>query len=53
MHNRSWESTRVQSPVDPSDVLNGGLVPAGAELDLGPWDVRVLVAEDGGTTPDA
>jgi beta-galactosidase len=36
-----------------SDVLSGDDVPAGAEVDLGPWDVRVLVAEDDGATPDA
>jgi beta-galactosidase len=53
VHNWSWEPTRVQSPVDLSDVLNDELVPSGAELHLGPWDVRVLVAEDPGTTSGA
>ncbi|MEU2776587.1 beta-galactosidase [Streptomyces sp. NPDC007162] len=53
VHNWSWEPVRVPSPVPLSDVLSGGDVPAGAELDLGPWDVRVLVAGHDGTTPDA
>ncbi|MGW2643045.1 beta-galactosidase [Streptomyces sp. NPDC001348] len=53
VHNWSWEPRRVPSPVSLSDVLNGDDVPAGADVDLGPWDVRVLVTEYGGTTPDA
>lgn len=53
VHNWSWEPARVPSPVNLSDVLSGDAVPAGAEVDLGPWDVRVLVAEDDGTTRDA
>ncbi|MFF9808343.1 beta-galactosidase [Streptomyces coeruleorubidus] len=53
VHNWSWEPARVPSPVNLSDVLNGDAVPAGAEVDLGPWDVRVLVVEDDGTTRDA
>ncbi|MFF0018569.1 beta-galactosidase [Streptomyces sp. NPDC005374] len=53
VHNWSWEPTRAQPPVDLTDVLNGDLVPAGTALDLGPWDVRVLVAEAPGTTQDA
>lgn len=44
VHNWSWEPTGVAVPVDLSDVLSGAAVPAGAVLDLGPWDVRVLVA---------
>ncbi|MET7480147.1 beta-galactosidase [Streptomyces sp. NPDC005648] len=51
VHNWSWEPRLVASPVNLSDVLSGDAVPAGAEVDLGPWDVRVLVAD--GTTPDA
>jgi beta-galactosidase len=53
VHNWSWEPARVPSPVDLSDVLSGGGIPAGAEVDLGPWDVRVLVTEDAATTPDS
>ncbi|GLP64969.1 beta-galactosidase [Streptomyces sp. TUS-ST3] len=53
VHNWSWEPARVPSPVDLSDVLSGGGIPAGAEVDLGPWDVRVLVTEDAATTPEA
>ncbi|WP_151477394.1 beta-galactosidase [Streptomyces albicerus] len=43
VHNWSWEPARVQAPVELSDVLDGSAVPAGTALDLGPWDVRVLV----------
>jgi beta-galactosidase len=41
VHNWSWEPARVTTPVPLSDVLNGG--PAATALELGPWDVRVLV----------
>ncbi|MFJ2238387.1 beta-galactosidase [Streptomyces sp. NPDC087859] len=44
VHNWSWEPVRVQAPVDLSDALTGASVPAGTELELGAWDVRVLVA---------
>ncbi|MDX3659102.1 beta-galactosidase [Streptomyces sp. ID05-26A] len=42
LHNWSWAPARVQAPVELTDVLSGDPVPAGAALDLGPWDVRVL-----------
>ncbi|MFE0250809.1 beta-galactosidase [Streptomyces sp. NPDC059010] len=45
VHNWSWQPARVQAPVYLSDALNDGPVPAGTALDLGPWDVRVLVAD--------
>ncbi|GAA3621458.1 beta-galactosidase [Nonomuraea rosea] len=45
VHNWSWEPARVQAPVDLSDVLAGTTVPAGTVLELGPWDVRVLMTE--------
>jgi beta-galactosidase len=44
VHNWSWEPTRVQTPVDLSDALTGTALPAGTALELGAWDVRVLVA---------
>jgi beta-galactosidase len=43
VHNWSWESARVRVPADLSDVLDGTSVPTGTPLDLGPWDVRVLI----------
>jgi beta-galactosidase len=43
VHNWSWKPARVQAPVHLSDALNGTSIPAGAALDLGAWDVRVLV----------
>ncbi|GAA3919072.1 hypothetical protein GCM10023084_81760 [Streptomyces lacrimifluminis] len=42
VHNWSWEPARVTAPADLTDVLNTGPVPAGTELDLGAWDVRVF-----------
>ncbi|MFF1718460.1 beta-galactosidase [Streptomyces sviceus] len=47
VHNWSWEPARVVAPVDLTDVLNDAPVPAGAELELGAWDVRVLVTAGG------
>ncbi|MFD3499731.1 beta-galactosidase [Streptomyces sp. NPDC058678] len=44
VHNWSWEPVSVPAPVDLSDALNGTSVPAGTALDLGAWDVRVLVS---------
>ena len=44
VHNWSWEPARVQAPVDLSDALTGTALPTGTELELGAWDVRVLVA---------
>jgi beta-galactosidase len=49
VHNWSWEPARAQAPVDLSDVLNDDSVPAGTVLELGPWDVRVLVRADSGS----
>ncbi|WP_329342797.1 beta-galactosidase [Streptomyces sp. NBC_00663] len=44
VHNWSWQPVAVPAPSDLTDVLTGATVPAGTALDLGPWDVRVLVA---------
>jgi beta-galactosidase len=46
VHNWSWEPARVVAPVDLTDVLNDAPVPAGTGLELGAWDVRVLVTAD-------
>ncbi len=51
VHNWSWEPARARVPVGLSDVLTDAPVPAGALLDLGPWDVRVLVSADTTATP--
>jgi beta-galactosidase len=51
VHNWSWEPARVQAPAELSDVLTDDPVPAGTPLDLGPWDVRVLVSADTTRTP--
>lgn len=51
VHNWSWQPARVPTPVDLTDVLDGSPVPAGAALELGPWDVRVLVSGDNVISP--
>lgn len=43
IHNWSWEPARVAAPVELTDVLGDSAIPAGAELELGAWDVRVFV----------
>lgn len=49
VHNWSWDPARVTAPVELTDALDGTSVAAGAELDLGPWDVRVFAAQETGS----
>lgn len=42
VHNWNWEPVRVVAPLDLTDVLGDNGIPAGAELELGAWDVRVF-----------
>ncbi|MEW2402401.1 beta-galactosidase [Streptomyces sp. NPDC046862] len=51
VHNWSWQPARALTPVDLTDVLDGSPVPAGTALELGPWDVRVLVSGDNVISP--
>jgi beta-galactosidase len=44
VHNWSWEPASVHVPVNLADALNGTSIHARTALDLGPWDVRVLVS---------
>ncbi|ROP48166.1 MULTISPECIES: beta-galactosidase [unclassified Rathayibacter] len=46
VHNWSWEPSVYPLPAAATDVLTGAELPAGTELQLGPWDVRVLAADD-------
>ncbi len=46
VHNWAWEPASVPVPVPLSDALTGADLPAGTPLELGPWDVRVLVTTD-------
>ncbi|WP_433385569.1 beta-galactosidase [Actinoplanes sp. CA-142083] len=48
VHNWSFDETNFPAPVDCRDVLTGKSVPAGDEIELSRWDVRVLL-EDPGT----
>jgi len=45
--NWSWEPARLELPVAVRDLLSGDDMALGAPLDLGPWDVRVLLEEPG------
>lgn len=45
--NWSWEPTRLALPVAVRDLLAGTALVAGEDLDLGPWDVRVLAEHSG------
>lgn len=44
VHNWSWEPASVSAPVPLTDVLDRTPLAVGTALDLGPWDVRVLVS---------
>ncbi|MFJ3803994.1 beta-galactosidase [Streptomyces sp. NPDC090088] len=46
VHNWSWEPASVSAPTPLTDVLDGTPLAAGTAVDLGPWDVRVLVTAD-------
>ncbi|MEU2424280.1 beta-galactosidase [Streptomyces sp. NPDC007851] len=48
VHNWSWEPASVPVPGHLTDVLGGTSLAVGAALDLGPWDVRVLVSDGTG-----
>ncbi|THA74660.1 beta-galactosidase [Streptomyces sp. A0642] len=52
VHNWGWEPVRVQAPADLVDVLKGTSLPSATALDLGAWDVRVLVSADARSAPD-
>jgi beta-galactosidase len=41
--NWSWEQTALAMPVAATDVISGEPIASGETLDLGPWDVRVLL----------
>ncbi len=43
VHNWSWQPTSVPAPVNLADALTG-TPSAGTVLNIGPWDVRVLVS---------
>jgi len=43
VHNWSWEPARLDLPAAVRDLLGGTEHEAGEKLELGPWDVRVLL----------
>ena len=45
VHNWSWEPTTVMLPTAVRDVLGDTTSTEGEQIELGPWDVRVLIEE--------
>jgi len=45
LHNWSAEPAALSAPVGMADVVSGEPVPAGAAVELAPWDCRVLLAD--------
>lgn len=45
LHNWAWDPCTVVIPARCRDLTSGSLVEAGSELELGSWDVKVLVEE--------
>ena len=45
--NWSWDPARLNLPVAAQDVLSGDEMALGTPLDLGAWDIRVLLEEPG------
>lgn len=43
VHSWSWDPSTFFLPDAVRDVISGEELAAGAELELGPWDVRVLL----------
>ncbi|WP_129784029.1 beta-galactosidase [Promicromonospora panici] len=43
LHNWSWEACSVRLPTDVTDLLSTETLEADALVELGPWDVRVLL----------
>lgn len=50
LHNWSWEACSVRLPADVTDLLSTEPLEADALVELGPWDVRVLL--EGWGVPD-
>jgi beta-galactosidase len=45
LHNWSWRTVALAIPAAARDVVSGARLAQGDELELGPWDVRILVEE--------
>jgi len=45
LHNWSWQPTLVTAPVDCRDALTGKHLPAGHDIELSAWDVRILTVD--------
>jgi beta-galactosidase len=47
VHNWGWEQTALRVPGPAQDLLSGASLAAGEQLNLGPWDVRIIVERNG------
>ena len=43
LHNWSWDARSILVPTDSTDLLSAERLEADALIELGPWDVRVLL----------
>ncbi|RSM47521.1 beta-galactosidase [Actinoplanes sp. ATCC 53533] len=48
LHNWSWQPALVTAPADCRDALTGKHLPAGRDIELAAWDVRILAEEGTG-----
>lgn len=48
LFNWSWEPAAMTAPVTVEDLLRGGRIDAGSQVELGPWDTRLLKESDDG-----
>lgn len=53
LSNWGWQPATVRPPTASRDLFSGEPLPAGAAVQLGPWDVRVLVEQDSGVEQDS
>jgi len=52
VHNWSWTPSAFTLPCGATDVVTGTSFPAGATIELGSWDVRVLREDEGAPATD-
>jgi beta-galactosidase len=50
VHNWAWNPVGYRLPGDVRDLFTGEALAAGTALELGPWDVRLLIERDGDPT---
>jgi beta-galactosidase len=52
LSNWSWSTHVLEAlPVGGTDLFNGQVLPSNGGLELGPWDMKILVESDGDARP--